>query len=291
MDCPIPVPPEAGLEVRTPKEIHLHDGLEVIWAANRAEPHGLGVAGDVEAELDGKEMPSRKYQQGKILGLRVAWFWAVVVVIVILLVGGVGGALTGGLAKRRNADQSSGSSQAPMMTKSVTIAVTPTSKNPSTTTSNAVTATQTNTSKEVINSPCQGNATAANGTAMVEVPFRNFQIALKFVMYCNWSLINLTVADEFARTWAPDIETCLQICASVGPLGDNGQELASCYGVLIDRNTTDTATGQQSCVLLSRPYAAGDQGIEDPLTDVALQPLHGDYIPPNSQNASSLHDS
>jgi hypothetical protein len=108
MDSPIPVPPEAGLEVGTPNAIPPHDGLEVDWAANKSGPHGAGIAGDVEAELDGKGKPSRKYQRETILGLRVAWFWAVIVVLVILLAGGLGGGIAGGIAKGKSSvDQGS----------------------------------------------------------------------------------------------------------------------------------------------------------------------------------------
>lgn len=99
MDSPIPVPPEAGLEVGTPKPIPPHDGLEVNWAANKAGPYSFGTAGDVEAELDGKEKPVRRWHQGTILGLRAAWFWAMIVVLVILLAGGLGGGIAGGMVK------------------------------------------------------------------------------------------------------------------------------------------------------------------------------------------------
>ncbi|PQE05386.1 hypothetical protein CJF31_00011160 [Rutstroemia sp. NJR-2017a BVV2] len=108
MDCPIPVPPEAGLEVGTPKAIPPHDGLEVNWEANKSGLYGAGIAGDVEAELGGKGKPSRRCQRETILGLRVAWFWAVIVVLVILLAGGLGGGIAGGMAKvKSSVDQGS----------------------------------------------------------------------------------------------------------------------------------------------------------------------------------------
>ncbi|PQE09810.1 hypothetical protein CJF30_00010791 [Rutstroemia sp. NJR-2017a BBW] len=108
MDCPIPVPPEAGLEVGTPKAIPPHDGLEVDWAANKFGLHGAEIAGDVEAELDGKGKSSRRCQRETILGLRVAWFWAVIVVLVILVAGGLGGGIAGGIAKGKSSvDQGS----------------------------------------------------------------------------------------------------------------------------------------------------------------------------------------
>jgi hypothetical protein len=108
MDCPIPVPPEAGLEVGTPKEIHPHDGLEVNWEANKSGLHGAGIAGDIEAELEGKGKPTRRCQRETILGLRVAWFWAVIVVLVILIAGGLGGGIASGVARRESSvDQGS----------------------------------------------------------------------------------------------------------------------------------------------------------------------------------------
>jgi hypothetical protein len=108
MDCPIPVPPEAGLEVGTPASIHQHDGLEVNWGATKSGLHGAWTASDVEAESAVKGKPSRRCQRETILGLRVAWFWAVIVVLVILLAGGVGGGIAGGVARRESSvDQGS----------------------------------------------------------------------------------------------------------------------------------------------------------------------------------------
>lgn len=162
-----------------------------------------------------------------------------------------------------------------MVTKSVTIAATPTSKTSSSTAFNTVTATPITTSDVVIKSPCEGNATAVNGTA-VKVSSLIQQDPWDFRYLCNWSPSNTSTDNYVMKLWTPDFASCMQACGDYNLRGSDALSTEGewdqqmCSTAMIDKNTTDTATGQQACLLLSSRDVSASEGFENCLADSAL---------------------
>jgi hypothetical protein len=167
-----------------------------------------------------------------------------------------------------------------MMTKSITIAATPTDQTSSSTTptsSNTITSIPTSISNTVISSPCQGDETGANNTD-IKIYGLNKGLtgsdASTFNLRCNWTPSALTTKQWVVKLWTPDFESCMRACADYNFEGTAVPEMqmksGGCSFAVIDRNTSNTATGQQACLLI--PYTGDDtnNGTENLMADSAV---------------------
>ncbi|CCD34648.1 predicted protein [Botrytis cinerea T4] len=71
IESPIPIPPEAGLEVGYPRPISHQDGLQVDWETQTKYEAAL-IQREIVAELEGNRQFLRRYR--RILGVSVMWF-------------------------------------------------------------------------------------------------------------------------------------------------------------------------------------------------------------------------
>lgn len=102
-ESPIPVPPEADLEVGYPRPISYQDGLQVDWEAQTKYEAAL-MQREIVAELEG----NRKFlgQYRRTLGVGVMWFWVLTLAIVALLAAGIGGGIASGLKDKNSNNHS-----------------------------------------------------------------------------------------------------------------------------------------------------------------------------------------
>jgi hypothetical protein len=76
------------------------------------------------------------------------------------------------------------------------------------------------------------------------------------------------------KLWTPDFESCMRACADFQFEGTAVPEAdlksSSCLTAVIDKNASNTATGQQACLLI--PYTADgtNNGTENLLADSAF---------------------
>ncbi|KAK6599353.1 hypothetical protein H4I95_08228 [Botrytis cinerea] len=85
IESPIPIPPEAGLEVGYPRPISHQDGLQVDWETQTKYEAAL-IQREIVAELEGNRQFLRRYR--RILGI-------LMLAIVTLLAAGIGGGIAG----------------------------------------------------------------------------------------------------------------------------------------------------------------------------------------------------
>ncbi|TGO46183.1 hypothetical protein BCON_0339g00010 [Botryotinia convoluta] len=216
MESPIPVPPEAGLEVGHPRPISHQDGLQVDWEAQKKYEAAL-IQREIVADLEGNRQFLRKYR--RILGVSVMWFWVLMVVIVALLAAGIGGGIASGMKEKNKNNHSK----------------------------------HNHTDSSNVTSPCQIDSRANNNTILL-VTFHQDTVPTNFRLFCNRTfavassvrLMQFAIPDSIAN-----MNGCMEACLdhNTGRFSSsNGESNDSCYAVTINTNET---TGLQWCKLFS----------------------------------------
>ncbi|KAF7916786.1 uncharacterized protein EAE98_010508 [Botrytis deweyae] len=216
MESPIPVPPEAGLEVGRPRPISHQDGLQVDWEAQTKYEAAL-IQREIVAELEGNRQFLRSYR--RILGVSVMWFWVLVVVIVALLAAGIGGGIASGMKDKNKNNHPK----------------------------------HNHTESLNITSPCQIDS-GANNNSILLVTSHQDTVPTNFRLFCNRTfdvassvrLMQFAIPDSIAN-----MNGCMEACLDHNAGGSNSSKddaNDSCYAVTINTNET---TGQQWCKLFS----------------------------------------
>ncbi|KAB8288508.1 hypothetical protein EYC80_010173 [Monilinia laxa] len=252
IDSPIPIPPEAGLEVGRQRPISHQDGLQVDWEAQRKYEAAL-VQRHIVAELEGNRQFLREYQ--RIMGLSVLWFWVVVLLMVALIAAGIGGGIAGGMNVKKNKehDQKHGDGRS-------------------------------NADKTNITSPCQDNPYINNTIVSVD-PGGDVEIS-KFRIFCNRTfdldssihLMKFAVPDTVANM-SSCMATCLDYNMGGAVQASSNGSTDICYAVSLGKDKTSE---QQWCKLLS----ATGWGTDEVGADCAVN--LGPAITPTSNTKESI---
>ncbi|KAF7898078.1 hypothetical protein EAF00_004524 [Botryotinia globosa] len=216
MESPIPVPPEAGLEVGRQRPISHQDGLQVDWEAQTRYEAEL-MQRQIVAELEGNRPFLRSYR--RILGVSVMWFWVLMLVIATLLAAGIGGGIASGM---KDQNKNNHSRQELFENLNVT-------------------------------SPCQIDS-GANNNSILRVTSHQDTGPTNFRLFCNRTfdvassvrLMQFAIPDSIAN-----MNGCMEACLDHNAGGSNSNKddtNNSCYAVTINTNKT---TGQQWCKLFS----------------------------------------
>ncbi|TGO84659.1 hypothetical protein BPOR_0480g00070 [Botrytis porri] len=147
IESPIPVPPEAGLEVGYPRHISHQDGLQVDWEVQAKYETAL-IQREIVAELGGNRQFLRNHR--RILGLSVMWFWVFMVVIVAILAAGIGNKIASGMKEKSKNNHSKHS----------------------------------HTESSNITSPCQIDS-GANSNSILPVTSHQDTVPTNFRLFCN----------------------------------------------------------------------------------------------------------
>ncbi|KAJ8067566.1 hypothetical protein OCU04_004906 [Sclerotinia nivalis] len=235
IESPIPIPPEAGLEVSCPRPISQQDGLQVDWEAQKKYETAL-MQQEIVAELEGNRQLLRHYR--KVLGVRVLWFWVLVMVLAALLAAGIGGGIAGGMKSRdKNSNLKQNQTQS-----------TPTLTN--------------------VTSPCQTDP-YSNNTIVQAIPGMDMT-PTNFRLFCNrtFDVDSSRMLQRFAvPNTVADLGGCMEACLDYN--AGNGTECGIqgsddiCYAVTINKNET---SGQQWC----RLFAASGWGTDEAGADCAV---------------------
>ncbi|KAF7920543.1 uncharacterized protein EAE97_011436 [Botrytis byssoidea] len=216
MESPIPVPPEAGLEVGRPRPISHQDGLQVDWEAQKKYEAAL-MQRQIVAELEGNRQFLRSYR--RILGVSVMWFWVLMVVITAFLAAGIGGGIASGMKDKNKNNHSK----------------------------------HNHTDSLNVTSPCQIDS-GANNNSILRVTSHQETGPTNFRLFCNRTfdvassirLIQFAIPDSIAN-----MNDCMEACLDHNAGGFNSSKddtNDSCYAVTINTNMT---TRQQWCKLFS----------------------------------------
>ncbi|KAF7880264.1 uncharacterized protein EAF01_012025 [Botrytis porri] len=211
IESPIPVPPEAGLEVGYPRHISHQDGLQVDWEVQAKYETAL-IQREIVAELGGNRQFLRNHR--RILGLSVMWFWVFMVVIVAILAAGIGNKIASGMKEKSKNNHSKHS----------------------------------HTESSNITSPCQIDS-GANSNSILPVTSHQDTVPTNFRLFCNRTFdvaSSFAIPDSRAN-----MNGCMEACLDHNAGGSNSSNDKfnnSCCAVTINTNET---TGQQWCKLFS----------------------------------------
>ncbi|TGO23672.1 hypothetical protein BPAE_0124g00030 [Botrytis paeoniae] len=216
IESPIPVPPEAGLEVGHPRPISHQDGLQVDWEAQTKYEAAL-IQREIVAELEGNRRFLRSYR--RILGVSVMWFWVLMVVIGALLAAGIGGGIASGMKDENKNNHSK----------------------------------HNHTESSNVTSPCRIDSGANNNSILLVISHQD-TVPTNFRLFCNRTfdvassirLMQFAILDSIAN-----INGCIEAYLdhnAGGSNSSNDESNDSCYAVTVNTNET---TGQQWCKLFS----------------------------------------
>ncbi|KAF7954089.1 hypothetical protein EAE96_005222 [Botrytis aclada] len=231
IESPIPVPPEAGLEVGRPRHISHQDGLQVDWEAQKKYEAAL-IQREIVAELERNRQFLRNYH--RILGVSVMWLWLLMVFIVALLAAGIGGGIASGMKEKNQNHHSK----------------------------------HNHTESSNVTSPCQIDS-GANNNSILLVTSHQDTVPTNFRLFCNRTfdvassvrLMQFAIPDSIAN-----MNGCMEACLDHnkgGSSSSNDESNDSCYAVTINTNET---TGQQWCKL----FAATEWGTDAVGADCAV---------------------